>query len=443
MRRGRIFLTLVLALALLSILTACSSGDIGNEEITFVRAGGLWTIDPDGTNAFELEAPGTPILNYGLSPDHQIYVFRTLDSDFAKTFAGKHLAVDPITGLVGDVPGALNTIGIDGGTPIPLTLSAPDLMQSNAWWNPTGNHLLYRQAIGTTASSPVLESWWISQSDQPLGIARKLLLSSYSIPSLNANGSLVVGNSAQGIFTTNLAGADLTLVQRGTLPGHPLPASLERILWQPGQQNAALLYAIPSSITSSGNQGRFALMLRTASGQTQVLTRCNCQQFAWSPDGSSVLYRTDQGYTLLNIQRGTSFHFTAELDAAPYWSPDSRTLLLDGLHTLTLVNSTSQQTQVLLSDGRVPVTTGGSLSGKEAILQPVANSLWNTDNQRFVFTTRGRTLWQGKQLSSGNGLYFVTLNEQDEPQGPPTLVDKGDDTQPGWSYVDPSTSFLF
>ena len=58
----------------------------------------------------------------------------------------------------------------------------------------------------TTANpKPGTQSWWISQDDQPLDIARKLLPYSYSIPSLSTNG-MAIGNSSQGMFTTTLAG---------------------------------------------------------------------------------------------------------------------------------------------------------------------------------------------------------------------------------------------
>jgi hypothetical protein len=127
--------------------------------------------------------------------------------------------------------------------------------------------------------------------------------------------------------------------------------------------------------------------------------------------------------TVLNIQDDTNLHFAAEPDAGPYWSPDSQALLLDGLHTLTLVRIASQQTQVLFSDGITLAATGGPLPGSTAFLRPVENSLWNVDGQRFVMLTRGRIQWLGQQLNSGNGLYVVTLNEQDEPQTAPALVE--------------------
>jgi len=435
----------VLLLALLSMLAlaACTSGNLGSEEIAFVRDGNLWTIDPNGANIFEAEAQSTPVLGYGLSPDHQLFVFRTLDSTFAKTPAGAHLAINPITGLVGDVPSTLNTVGIDGGSPIPIILSSPTLSHSNAWWSPNNNRLLYREGASSTLASPDLVTWVISQNDQPVGIARKFLPNSFSIPSISADSLTAIGNSSQGIFTTTLAGTNFTFVQRGALSGHSLPASMERVLWQPAHQHPSILYAITSN-TPINSQISFDLILRTANGQTRVLANCACRQFAWSPDGNRVLYSTSQGYTILNIQDGTHVSFETEHEAVPYWSPDSRALLLDGLHTLTLIHVADGHTQVILSDGHAPVMTDEPLPNAAAFLQPLGNSLWNADSQRFVLVTRGRTLWQGQQLSSGNGLYTVSLNEQDEPQGLPTLVDGNvHDTQPGWSYEDPNTSFLF
>jgi hypothetical protein len=240
-----------------------------------------------------------------------------------------------------------------------------------------------------------------------------------------------------------LTGSHLAIVQRDNLAGHPLSASLERVLWQPAHENPALLYAlIPSSQTSG--QDQFTLMLRAATGQTRILANCTCRQFAWSPDGNSILYSTNQGYTVLHLQSGVRFQFNSEHGAVPYWSPDSQALLLDGLHTLTLVHIETQQIQVLLSDGNAPVMTDGPLAGSFVPLQPVENSPWNVDSRRFVLITRGRTQWQGQTLSSSNGLYLISLNKQDEPAGTPVLVDhNGHDTQPGWSYANPNTSFLF
>src|SRR5712691_11206258 len=141
MKRQCIFLLLLL---LLPGLASCSSGHLGSNEIAFVRDGHLWTIDPNGANAFEVVSDANPVIGYAWSPNHQIFVFRTLDSSFASTRAGKHLSTNPITGLPGDPPSPLNTVGIDGGTPIPIIFSSSDTQHSNAWWNASGNRLLYR-----------------------------------------------------------------------------------------------------------------------------------------------------------------------------------------------------------------------------------------------------------------------------------------------------------
>lgn len=444
MKHTRLYSVLLLLLAVATFtLAACAPGSLGNEGIAFVRDGKLWTIDPNGSNLFAAVAQPTPVLGYGLSPNHQIFVFRALDSDFAKTSAGQHLSINPITGLTGDVPSSLNTIGIDGGSPIPIILSDPHLARSDAWWTPSGTRLLYREGADPAPITPDLVKWWVSQDDQPLGIARKPLPNSYSIPSIDTNSHMAIGNSERGLFTTLINGTDLKFVQGTALPGHPLPASLERVLWQPAHQNPALLFALALA-PQSHEPPQFLLVMRTANGQTRTLTSCTCRQFAWSPDGNHILSSTDQGYTVLNLQNGTHFSFTAEQEAVPYWSPDSRALLLDGLHTLTLVNIVTQHTQIVLSDGQAPSTANEPLPASTVFLQPVANSLWNTDSQRFILITRGRTQWQGHQLRAGNGLYMVSLNQQDEPQGAPALVDgNGQDMQPGWSYEDPNTSFLF
>ncbi|MFL5627732.1 MAG: hypothetical protein ACJ788_19305, partial [Ktedonobacteraceae bacterium] len=142
MKQQRIFILLLL---LLTGLGACSPGHLGSNEIAFVRDGHLWTIDPDGANAFEVVADTVPVVGYTWSPTHQILMFRSLDPDFARTPAAKHIFMHPVTQLIGDLPSTLNTIGIDGGSAVPILFSDPTVQNSNAWWNTTGNRLLYRE----------------------------------------------------------------------------------------------------------------------------------------------------------------------------------------------------------------------------------------------------------------------------------------------------------
>src|SRR5207248_2661515 len=159
---------ILLWLLLLSSIAACSPGHLGSNEIAFLRNGQLWTIDPDGANAFMVVANAPEVVSYGWSPNHQLLTFRTLDPNFAKTAARKH-------------------------------------------------------------------------------IARKLLPGTFSIPYIDASSSMVIENSQNGMFTTSIAGTDIHYLVQGLLAGHPLMASLERILWQPAHEQPDILYALPST----------------------------------------------------------------------------------------------------------------------------------------------------------------------------------------------------
>lgn len=436
----------LLLLLLLACMTACTPGHSGSNIITFVRDGHLWTVDPDGANAFEIVAQATPVVGYSWSSTHQILAFRVLDADFVKTSAAKQLSVQPITGQIKDVPGTINTIGVDGGTPIITAFSSPSIFYSNPIWNAKGTHVLYRQTPQTQLRSSDEALWWVAQNDQPGGIAAKVLPASYSIPSLSST-DMVAGNSDHGLFTTTLAGTNIRYLTHEPLSGHPLPATLERVLWQPAHRNASLLYAIPApSQAKAASSLTVQLILHTLDGQVTTLATCTCTQFAWSPDGNHVLYSTGSTYTVVNLNDHSSFNIAGEDSSVPYWSPDSQLLLLDGPHTLALVQIASHQQKILLSDTgspSAPVQAAGTPPAASALLQPVSNSLWGADSRHFLFLTRDRLFWQGHQLGSGKGLYTVSIDNAGQPQGAPTVVDTGNDTQAGWTYQDANTSFLY
>ncbi len=443
MRQRRIFLFLMLMLV---SLAACSPGHLGSNEIAFIRDGHLWTSDPNGANAFAAVTQDTPVVGYSWSPTHQILVFRALDDSFAKTAAAKQLAVNAVTGQITDTPSTVNTIGIDGGSAIPIMLSSSSVQYSNPMWNATGTRLIYRQEP-SASQTPENAFWWASQNDQPGGIAAKNLPSSDSLLSLSYTDSSAIGITKRGVFTVSLTGTN-TRFLLPPLAGHPLPAALERILWQPHHAQPFLLYAEPAPTKSSTQRVSetaltIQLILHAPDGKDQTLATCTCTQFAWSPDGNTVLYSTGQKDTLVNITTGSSFTFTVEGNSVPYWSPNSKFLLVDGPHTLQIVQVAEQQSHVLLSDGATP-TNSTTIAEVNVLLQPVPNSLCATDSSHFLFLTHNRLLWQGHRLGAGKGLYTVAVDAaHGQPQGVPAVVDTGNDTQAGWSYQDANTSFLY
>ena len=62
MKHQRLF---ILVLLLFASLVACSPGHVGGNEIAFLRDGQLWTIDPDGANAFEIAGDNPAVIGYG------------------------------------------------------------------------------------------------------------------------------------------------------------------------------------------------------------------------------------------------------------------------------------------------------------------------------------------------------------------------------------------
>ncbi|GCE16349.1 TolB family protein [Dictyobacter kobayashii] len=444
-RRSRKTCIALLVLMLCQLLAACTPGHSGDDVVAFIRDGQLWTLDPSGANAFSVVSQSTPVVGYAWSPNHRLLAFRTLDADFAKSAAAKSLSPHPQNELIGDLPSTLNTIGVDGGTPISIAFSSPDFSYNNPQWNSNGTRLIYRQTPKNFSANPSNAQWWISQNDQPGGIAAKPFSNTFSIPSISydSNNYLITGNDTNGAFTTTIAGTQRAQVT-GPLPGHPLPASLERILWRPAHQNQSFLYAVEDTKASqTSSQLSVKLVWHTLEGPATTVATCACTQFSWSPDGNYIVYSIGTQMTLLNVTDTTSFTVNSEANAVPYWSPDSKFLLLDSSQTLSLVNiSTRQQVQLLRTHtekSAAPIT----LPSTNSLLQPISNNLWSADSRHFIFLSRDHSNWQQHTLLDNKALYTIEINDAGKPQGTPTKISDGTITEAGWTYQDPSTSFLY
>lgn len=436
------FVFLILFL-LCSGLTACSPGHDGGRVVAFIRDGILWTSDPNGANMFAVVQQEDPVVGFSWSPNHQLLAFRTTNQMHWRE--SQEHSTYHLTGLVSDLPGSLHTIGVDGGTSIPLIFNNPDSRYSNLIWNSNGTRLIYRLSNLHPVDQSDQVLWSITQNDQPGGIAQKTLPPTYSIPSFSYQSEQYqfLGIGPQGPFTTTINGDQQRTITEA-LFGHPLPASLERILWQPGSHDQRFLYALPVTSEDFSDPSMYQLILGELNGKTETLTTCQCEQFAWSPDGAAILYQTPEKLSILTLQNHTTWDIPLSEKTVPYWSSDGTFLLLDNQSSLQLLIPAKQQLYTLLSKEQTeqePPTTEQTLPEASTLLQPTSNSLWSPDNRHILFQTKGRLQWQEQTLQEG--LYSVEINEEGKALQAPTQIATGNISQIGWTYQDANTAFLY
>ncbi len=431
-------------------LAACGPGHNGGDEIAFLRGGGLWTLSPDGSNLNQIESGG--FIGFAWSPDHHQIVLRMQD--------GARAEVDTPFGQ-GDSKSELGVTAIDGGNLLQITPPNSGLLRSDAWWDASGNRLLYREEhtgdsstlTGTGASgAPGAPQWKLSQADQPAGIARKDLPASVVLPAVNRDGSLIASITAAGQVLLGAPGEPPRVLASGTLTSLPGPVTYPaRPLWQPGADR--LLYA-----TAGASPDETTLLLSDTSGHSQpLLTVARLQQYAWSPDGRLLLVQTlsaSNTYQVYNAQGTLQFSWDdASERSLPFWSPDSRMLLVLAPDGLTLVNVAARSPVTLLR-GSIPLPAALTSEAQAPFLRPAVNSPWKSDSSAFLFTNDGQGVWAaqpGQALvahpGAGAGLYSSVLGSSTQAGNSsaprfPTLLDWGEHQGVSWSTLDPNCAFL-
>jgi hypothetical protein len=426
--------TLLLLAALISLmLGACSPGHVGGNEIGFLRGGTLWAIDPDGSNLHQIA--GGQIIGFSWSPDHHQVVLRMPD--------GASPASPQPFGF-GDLKSDLGVTSIDGGNIIQITPPNSGLLRSDAWWDASSNRLLYREEQTGPNNEPTTPQWKLSQDDQPAGIARKDLPASAALPAVNSDGSLIASVSANGQVLVGPPGGATQVMATNALTLLPgTPAYPARPLWQPG--TGALLYAVASA---GPTPDVTTLVLRTSSGIVQpLLTIENLQQYAWSPDGQTLLVRTASEYRLYSASGKERFAWSdSSASSLPFWSPNSRFLLILEPDQATLVNVAAQQEATLLQGAFVLPPAPGS--GQAEFLRLATSSPWRADSTAFLLTGNKQSTWSLKPeqslptaSGSGDGLYLVGIHSSGAPQFP-SLVDWGEHQSIAWTTLDPNCAFL-
>jgi dipeptidyl aminopeptidase/acylaminoacyl peptidase len=423
-------------------LAACGPGHSGGDEIAFLRGGNLWTISPDGSNLNQIESGG--FLGVTWSPDHHQIVLRKQDGSLSQpgSFFGQ-----------GDSTSELGVTAIDGGNILQITPPNSGLLRSDAWWDASGNRLLYREEqLDSNTGAAGAPQWKLSQADQPAGIARKDLPASVVLPAVNRDGSLIASIDASGRVLLGapgeaprvLASNALTILPgSGTYPARPL--------WQPGTDR--LVYAI-----AGAEQDTTTLLLSDTSGHSQpLLTIAHLQQYAWSPDGRLLLVETQSTshtYQVYNSEGALQF---AWVDAAerslPFWSPDSRMVLVLESDGLTLINIAARS-QVQLLRGSITLPPAPTSAREALFLRLAVNNPWKSDSSAFLFTNDGQGVWAahpGQALAIGSGggagLYSSTVESsaqdaRDSAARFPILLDWGEHQSVSWSTLDPNCAFL-
>ena len=419
LRRPLVALCLVLFGALLA---GCSIHP-GGAQIAYLRGDQLWVVNPDGSNPREI-APHN-VRGYSWSPDHHELVFRygaaTPTPPAGATWAARESISD------------LAVVSISGGTPTQITANAQGQNRSDAWWNPQGNRLLYREYLpGSSAVSTIFIQ---SQNDQPVGIATKVVLGAATLPTLSPDGARVAVIDPTGVVRLGAAsqvGAVVASDALISLPGNGMPA---RLLWQPGHD--ALLY--PSA---GANDAVTLTLLDLATHKSREITSVTgLRDAAFSPDGSLLLLATPTGYLVWPVAGQTPLATIAESDplAQAYWSPDGRWLLIEDTTGARLIRTSDWSVQ-----GTLAYTTPLTAPTNPTQWRPAAISPWSGDSSAFTFASAAAT-WQGKALAAPHnapaGLYVESVTH-DSASGQPTLIASGAISAPGWSCPDPSTTLL-
>jgi hypothetical protein len=395
----------------------------GAEEIAFLRGGRLWLVSSDGTGL--LRAGGGGVVSFAWSPDHHQLVFRTSSAS----------TLVPAGSLTPDAPGSLSVVGVDGGAALVITPEIAGLSRSDAWWDGSGNRLLYREGFAPAPSQPpAIVVYIVSQADQPSGVARTSLPDGASLPALSEDGQQVAWIDPTGAVRVAAPGSSSsTLVAGGALLRLAPGTRPARVLWQP--HHAALLYA------TAGAGGTEQLVLTTLAGHTTTMASVpGLLDAAFTPDGSRLLTRTAAGFQLWGLTGTAPPEFTwpeTDARALAWWSPSGGTLLVRDAHGLALVDVRARRVTQLLVAPAPPMATTPAASWV-----PLTASPWSADGARFVFADSGTGTWRGQALPTKSGIGGIYVASASHPEQTPALIDTGADTWPSWSALDASASLL-
>ncbi len=410
----------IVGAALLVVVALAGRGlQSGTSEIAFLRGGQLLTMRSDGSGVREIAAAN--VAGFAWSPDHHSIVFRALRRAPANQTA---LPTPDATGLI-------EAASVNGGFPLQISPDNPGFLLSDAWWDHDGNRVIYRETSPAAPDSPL---YVVSQTDQPVGIARRLVTNSVGMPALAADGQHVAAIDATGDLLISPPGASGVVLAHGALTalasGRPA-----RLLWRPG--HSEVLFATP------GARSMVNLVLTDTRSQTVLTSVSDLVDDAFSPDGSWLLVRTVRQFALYSVDAPGTAVFTwpdGDQAALPWWSPDSKTLLIQNASGWTRVDGTAKKLDTLLRD------TGASRQAGHApkTWSPATNSPWSPDGRSIAIIADAGSRWLGNALpaprDAAQGIYVASIGPNSAD--PALLIASGSVDGLSWGFADPSTVFL-
>jgi hypothetical protein len=419
MRSHWMIAALLMAL-IAALLTGCAYHP-GGDALAFLRDGKLYTIQQDGANLHQIA--GDSIVSYSWSPSRQQLVYR-MASPFPSNRGQSPLENAP------DLSGNLSVVSVNGGSTLPITPDASSLVRSDAWWNADGNRLLYGERFPSTDGLDSATEYVVSQADQPVGIASKSVSDAAALPTLSADGAQIARINTKGDLLVGAPGTSGKSVASGVLRQLPDTSRAGRVLWRPRTDD--LLYAV----TAENNAVQ--LILREGTGATHSLgTVAGMLDACFSPDGAWLLVRTTERFAVWDVRSpGNARYEWANSDqtAIPYWSPDSKRLLVFDAAGATLVDLEKKTTSHALDYAQPYQARQGAPHWR-----PAPGGPWSPDSGSVAFVAAAGDSWNETQLTTA-GLYVASVSAS----GPANarLIDSGADEAPLWSYLDPSASFL-
>lgn len=416
--------SLLLAIALVA-LAGCSLHP-GGEQIAWQVGSQLWVANPDGSDARLIAGGG--VAGFSWSPDHHELAYRTT--------SGANPVPAGAPWAAAETPSEIAISSISGGTPTQITPNANGLTRSDAWWNTQGNRLLYREYGAGAALAPV---YYDSQNDQPVGIARKAVLHSASLPTLAPDGQRVAVIDPTGDLRVGPPTQTGSVMARGAVPYLPGTGRPARLLWRPNHDQ------IVYPTAGDGADATTLRLLDLASGKsTPITSLTGLEDASFSPDGASLLLHTASG--LLIWPLGAQAPQASIADSDPllqaWWSPNARWLLTADASGLRLYSAARHWASVATLTYATPLREPQVSSNTP--WRPETINPWSSDGTALVFASPAAR-WQSASLPApraGSAGVYVEQISANGPTGSLALIASGDVTTPSWSSVDPSTALL-